>query len=60
MNKNFYGKKDIQSVKSAWSILHSELKAHVLPPLEENNKGRKRKKHTHTHTNTLTLYMVIL
>ena len=34
-------RKDIQFVKSAWSILHSELKARALPPLEGNNKGRK-------------------
>ena len=27
-------RKDIKSVKSVWSILHSELKALVLPPLE--------------------------
>ena len=27
------GRKDIQSLKSAWSILYAELKAHVLPSL---------------------------
>ena len=32
---------DIQSVKLAWSILHSEFKAHVLPPPEGNDKGCK-------------------
>ena len=37
-------KKGIQSVKSPWSILHSELKAHFAPTLEGNNK------HTHTCT----------
>ena len=37
-------KKGIRSVKSTWSILHSELKAHSAPPLERNNK------HTHMHT----------
>ena len=31
-------RKDIQSVKSPRSILHSELKASVLLPLERNNK----------------------
>ena len=29
------GKKDSQRVKSAWSILDSELKARVLPPSRE-------------------------
>ena len=39
LNK-LYGKKKIQSVKSAWSILHSVLKVRVrvLSPLEANNK----------------------
>ena len=32
-------RKDVQSVKSPGSILHSELKACVLLPLEGNNKG---------------------
>ena len=36
------GRKDIQSGKSAWSVLHSELKTRVLPLLEGNNKGPKR------------------
>ena len=27
------GREDIQSLKSAWSVLHSELKARVLSPL---------------------------
>ena len=35
---------NIQSVKSASSNFHSELKVVVLPPLEENNKRRKTKK----------------
>ena len=49
--------KDIQSVKSAWSILHSELKAHLLPLLVENNKHTHThtQPHTHTHTHTHTL-----
>ena len=34
-------RKDIQSVKLAWSIWHSVLKARPLPPLEGNNKGRE-------------------
>ena len=35
------GRKDIQSVKSVWSILHSELKAHIVPLLEGNDEGCK-------------------
>ena len=38
-------KKGIQSLKSGCSILHSELKARVLPHITENNKGSK----TNTH-----------
>ena len=38
-SKRLDSRKDIQPVNSAWSILHSEFKAHVLPPLEGNNKG---------------------
>ena len=30
----------IQSIKSAWSVLHHELKAHILPSLEGNSEGR--------------------
>ena len=41
--------KDVKSVKSAWSILHSEFKACALPPLEGNNVGRK--------TNTLLEFL---
>ena len=48
------GKKDIRSVKSAWSVLHAELKSRVLLPLLGNNKGRKINIHTHTHTHTHT------
>lgn len=40
---SLYSRKDIQSVKWTWSMLHSELKGNVLPLLEENNKGYKRK-----------------
>ena len=35
------GRMDIQSEKSAWSILHSELKTLVLIVLKRNSKGRK-------------------
>ena len=35
----------IQSVKSARSVLNPEVKAHALPPLEENNKERKINTH---------------
>ena len=31
-------RKDIQSVKSAWSVLHTGFKAHILFLLEGNNK----------------------
>lgn len=34
-------RKQIQSVKSDWSILQSEVKAHILSPKDGNNKGRK-------------------
>ena len=40
-------KRVIKSIKSAWSFVHLELKAHILPPLEGNNKGYK----THTQAN---------
>ena len=42
------GRKDSQYVKSTWSILHSEVKAYILLPLEANNKGLKMDKHIHT------------
>lgn len=42
------GRKDTQFVKSVWSILHSELKTHILPLLVQNNKGRTNT-HTHIH-----------
>ena len=35
------GSNDIQSVKPAWSILHSEFKAYVLISLGGNNNDRK-------------------
>ena len=37
--------------KSYLSLLRYELKAHVVPHLKVNNKGRKQI-HTHTHTHT--------
>ena len=40
------GKKDIQPVKSDWSISHSELKLYVLPSLEGNDKGCKANSNT--------------
>ena len=48
------GRKDIQSVKSAWSILHSDFKANVLPSLEGSNKRHKTNTHTDTHRHTHT------
>ena len=50
------GQKDIQSVKSAWPVLHAGVKARVLPLLLENNKGRK----TNTPTHTLIKYQQLL
>ena len=42
------GSKDIQYVKSKWSVLHSQLEARILPPLEgNNNKGREMDNHIH-------------
>ena len=49
------GKKDIQSVKSAWSVLSEEFKARILLPLQENNKGCKANIHTNTYTHTLEI-----
>ena len=45
-SKRLGGRKGIQSVKAAWSALHSQLKSCILPPLERNYKERK--------TNTIT------
>ena len=36
-----HGKNDIQSAKSDWSILHSELESHILTLLEETIKDIK-------------------
>ena len=41
-------RRDIQSVKLAWSFLHSDPKIWILSPLEGNSKGHKLKIHTHT------------
>ena len=35
------GKKDIQFVKLAWSVLHAKLKSYVLPPISEINRENK-------------------
>ena len=35
------GWKDIQSVKSARSMLYLELKTSIVPPLEENDRRHK-------------------
>ena len=44
----------IESVKSAWSILHLELKACTLPPVDGIDKGHKMKRHTNAHAHTHT------
>ena len=50
------GSKDIQSVKSACAVLHTEVKAHVLPSLQREKMNVKWI-HAHTHKNTqLTLW----
>ena len=44
-------RKDIQSVKSARSSLHAELKVHALPSLQGNNERRENiHKHIQMHT----------
>ena len=48
------GKKDIQSIKSSWSVLHAELKACVYPLCRDINKGHKINTNTHTHTHAHT------
>ena len=48
-----YGRKDTHFVKSAWPSFHLELKAHILPLLEENNK-RIKWTYLHTHTKSTT------
>ena len=54
---------DVQYVKLALLILQVELKAHVLLPLDENNKDLRLNlrltylrlnTHTHTHLHSLT------
>ena len=49
------GRKNIQFIKSAWSILYLELKSHVLPPIKDNNKGHKT--NTHTQAKTLGVFL---
>ena len=48
------GRQTIQSVILAWSILYSELKAKVLPPLEGDNKRHK----INTHAKLKRLHFV--
>lgn len=38
--------KDFQSLRSAWAILQSELKAYIKLPLYENDKGHTTNIHT--------------
>ena len=45
------GSKDISFLKSAWSILYSELKAHVLLPIEGNSEGSKTTQKLHCTEN---------
>ena len=40
------GGKDIHSVKSDWSVLHAEFKAHILLPSYVNIKEHETKTHT--------------
>ena len=40
--------KDTQSLKPAWSTLHSELKFYIVTPLEGNDKGYNMNTQTHT------------
>ena len=42
------GWKNMQSVKSAWTFLYTELNVYILTLLQGNNKGRKTKTQTHT------------
>ena len=42
-------RKGMQSLKSTWSSLHSDLKDRVLHTLERNNRGGETKR-THVHT----------
>lgn len=37
------GRKNIQSLKSAGSVLYAEPKVHILSPLQEINRGQKYK-----------------
>ena len=50
------GKKIFQSVKSAWSVLHAELKVSALPPLWGNNKDRR----ANTWCQYLHLYLIFI
>ena len=48
------GTRDIQYAKSVWSILHSEVEAHILAPLLGRNAGHKANTDTQTHRHTDT------
>ena len=43
------GQRDMKSVKSTCSILHSDLIAHALPTENDSNKKDMKRRHTLTH-----------
>ena len=47
------GRKDIQSVKSAGAVLHTEVKARVLPSLQRDSKRCKANMRLHTYKHTI-------
>ena len=47
------GRKDIQSVKSAGAVLHTEVKARVLPSLQRDSKRCKANIRLHTYKHTI-------
>ena len=51
------GRKNNQSVKSASSILHLEVKVRILSLLEGNNTWRETNTHTDIQTHTGNLYI---
>ena len=56
-------RKDIQSVKSAWLVLHAELKACVLPPYPNRGMIKDVLMNTYTEKNsidfTLQMYKLV-
>ena len=50
------GRKNVQSVKSAWSSFHIALKDHVLPTILGNNKEHK----INTHSYPCSLFMFVV